>query len=99
MLAKTAIHSLFPGHPDFTQTDDHLVIAVHNSPKPPSDRISLTLHALMGATHCDILAAGEGKADAISHALQPDNLLPIAQAARTTSASWLIDTTAASRLT
>lgn len=90
--------SLFPGHPDFTQTD-RLVAAVHNSPKPPSNRISLTLHALMSAEHCDILAAGEGKADALSQALQPDNLLPIAQAARATSASWLIDTTAASRLT
>lgn len=90
--------SLFPGHPDFTQTD-RLVIAVHNSPKPPSSRISMTLHALMGAEHCDILAAGEGKAEAISQALQPDNLLPIAQAARATSASWLIDTAAASRLT
>jgi 6-phosphogluconolactonase len=48
--------SLFPGHPSLDPTD-RLVIPVHHSPKPPADRISLTLKALHGATKCLIWLA------------------------------------------
>jgi 6-phosphogluconolactonase len=54
--------SLFPGR-------DHgaseLVIAVHNSPKPPSERLSFTLSVLNRAQRVWIVAAGADKADAI----------------------------------
>lgn len=86
--------SLFPGHPDFIPTK-RLVIPVHGSPKPPHDRISLTLHALTGAEHTMILASGAGKAPAIKKALQKDSRLPIASAAKTTHAQWFIDKDAA----
>jgi 6-phosphogluconolactonase len=89
--------SLFPGHADFQPTD-RLVIPVHHSPKPPADRISLTLHTLHSAGTTLILASGAEKAAAIASAQQPDSTLPIAQAARITNAKWFIDTDAASTL-
>lgn len=89
--------SLFPNHPGFTPTD-RLVIPIHDSPKPPSDRVTLTLHALQGAETTIILAAGAGKAEALKVAQSPDNDLPIAQAARLTNADWLIDQDAAANL-
>lgn len=89
--------SLFPGHPNFIPTDQ-LVIAVHNSPKPPADRISLTLAALTGATSTCILAAGAGKAQAVKSALSATSDLPIAQAARLTHANWYLDQAAAALL-
>lgn len=81
--------SLFPGHPDFQPTDQ-LVIPVHNSPKPPADRMTLTLAALRGAQHTVILTAGPGKAQALKDAQDPSSTLPIAQAARLTSADWYV---------
>lgn len=89
--------SLFPGHPDFQPTN-RLVIPIHNSPKPPSDRLSLTLHALERADHTLVLASGDGKATAIKQAFEPTTTLPIAQAAALTHATWLIDQSAASLL-
>ncbi len=89
--------SLFPGHPNFTPTE-HFIIPVHDSPKPPSARITLTLHALRGAQSTIILAAGGGKAEALNAAQISDSDLPIAQAARITNANWLIDQDAAKDL-
>ena len=54
--------SLFPGR-------DHgasqLVIAVHDSPKLPPERLSLTFSVLNSAKHLWIVAAGADKADAV----------------------------------
>lgn len=86
--------SLFPNHPDFTPTEQ-LVIPVHHSPKPPADRITLTLAALSGAQTTVILASGNGKANAVALAMQPSSSLPIAQAARLTHALWFLDQAAA----
>ena len=54
--------SMFPGqiHPT-----DCSVFPVHNSPKPPPDRVSLSAPALSNAAHIMVLATGEGKRDAI----------------------------------
>jgi 6-phosphogluconolactonase len=86
--------SLFPDHPDFRPTD-RLVITVHHSPKPPANRISLTLYALANAQSTLILTSGKAKAPAIQAAFQPESTLPIAQAATLTQARWLIDQSAA----
>ena len=83
--------SLFPDHSDFDPRDDRLVVPVHNSPKPPADRISLTLRALERAQHTVILATGKNKSDAFHAAQSADSTLPIAQAARVTKAVWLTD--------
>jgi 6-phosphogluconolactonase len=66
--------SLFPGqqHPA-----DLLVLAVHNAPKPPPDRVSLSASALNEARHVLVLATGTGKRAAI-HAWRAGERLPIA---------------------
>lgn len=89
--------SLFPGHPNFIPTD-HLVIPVHNSPKPPEDRLSLTLTALKNSQKTLILISGNTKAKILETALFPDSDLPIAQAARLTHANWYVDQAAAELL-
>lgn len=91
--------SLFPGHPDFVPTAD-LVIAVHNSPKPPPTRITLTRAALDGARRVVIFATGAGKKDALAKALATGEL-PIAQVAQHAAragaeVTWLFDEAAAS---
>lgn len=87
--------SLFPHHPDFDETSNDLVIPVHNSPKPPPHRISLTLRALT-ATHTLILfATGAGKRDPLSRARAGERL-PVLIASETVeqhggTAEWLFD--------
>ncbi len=84
--------SLFPGHPDFHPSEPRLVVPIHNSPKPPADRISLTLHALTASKNTVIIATGESKRTALTAAFEPENQLPIAQAARVSEqALWLLD--------
>lgn len=58
------IASLFPGlfDPGFTGS----TLAVHNSPKAPSLRVSLSLERLANGLHIYIFALGEGKAAALS---------------------------------
>lgn len=86
--------SLFPGHPDANTSN--LVAPVRNSPKPPSERITLTFEALHGAQTTYILAAGQGKAAVIQQALHSTSTLPISKAAHITRAQWYVDTPAAS---
>jgi 6-phosphogluconolactonase len=86
--------SLFPGHPDFTSTEQ-LVIPVYNSPKPPATRITLTLRALEATSRAIIFAVGGGKKAALAEALEHGQL-PIAQAAarieqRDGYVTWLFD--------
>jgi 6-phosphogluconolactonase len=91
--------SLFPNHPSSEQETDRLVIAVHDSPKPPPDRITLTFRALQGAKSCLIMTAGVGKAPAIARIIAGEQDLPVARAARVIESiggevSWLLDTAA-----
>ncbi len=63
------VASLFPEYP---QThEDRFVVAVHNSPKPPATRVTLTFAALNTSRQAWILASGESKAEAIRLALDP----------------------------
>ena len=89
--------SLFPHHPGLAPTE-HLVIPIHNSPKPPADRVSLTFHALQGAQDCTILAAGENKALIVKQILNGADL-PIVTASKIPKATtWLLDKSAAEQL-
>lgn len=64
------IASLFPGLEGVTVTDKP-VIAVHNSPKPPPERVSLTLPVLNASQRVWIVAAGADKAEAVKAAVGP----------------------------
>ena len=57
------VASLFPGLPHGNPGE--FVIAVDDSPKPPSERLSLTFSALNAGEQVWIVAAGSDKADAI----------------------------------
>jgi 6-phosphogluconolactonase len=80
--------SLFPGHPALGATG--WAIGVRNAPKPPPDRVSLTLTALQGARRVLVLATGAGKADAVARARRGE--VPSGMIA---GARWLIDRAAA----
>jgi 6-phosphogluconolactonase len=57
--------SLFPGNPALAVTG-RSAVGVREAPKPPPDRVSLTLEVLRAARDTILLAAGESKAAAVS---------------------------------
>jgi 6-phosphogluconolactonase len=91
--------SLFPGRPE-AEVADRLVVPVRHSPKPPRDRISLTLAALAGTERLLVLAAGAAKAEPVARARAGDDRLPLTRAVETVRAAggsvgWLLDRAAA----
>jgi 6-phosphogluconolactonase len=62
------VASLFPDSPGIRVTDA-TVIAVRNSPKPPPERLSLTLPVLNGSDRVWLALAGPDKASALGLAL------------------------------
>ena len=68
--------SLFPHNPALA-VRGAACVAVHQAPKPPPDRVSLSLEVLRLARATILLASGSGKADALARALaQPDPAVP-----------------------
>lgn len=83
--------SLFPGHAALAA--DGCAVAVHGAPKPPPDRVSLTLPALRSARHVVFLVTGADKAEALAMAARgevPAGMVP--------GAEYLVDRAAAARL-
>ncbi len=70
--------SLFPGHPA-AGARHAPVIGIRDSPKPPPERITLTLPVLARARYTLLLATGEGKREALGRVLAGDPALPVAQ--------------------
>ena len=69
--------SLFPGHP-VLRVREAPVAAVRDSPKPPPERVTLTLPVLRGARFTLLLATGESKREALVRALAGDESIPLA---------------------
>jgi 6-phosphogluconolactonase len=80
--------SLFPGHPALEA--DGWTASILNAPKPPPQRVTLTLAALRGARRVIMLATGAGKANAV--ALAKRHEVPSGMIA---GARWLVDRAAA----
>jgi 6-phosphogluconolactonase len=59
------VASLFPGAPALDAQTPALCLGVHDSPKPPPERITLALPVLRAAQRCVLIATGAGKADAV----------------------------------
>jgi 6-phosphogluconolactonase len=71
------VASLFPGASTLDAGEQALCLGVHESPKPPPKRITLSLAVLRAARRCLLLATGAGKADAIAAALgEPTHHVP-----------------------
>jgi 6-phosphogluconolactonase len=92
--------SIFPESPAVYETE-RSVVAVRNCPKPPPTRISLTLPTIRRSLEVWLLTAGEAKADAVALALAGagEVQLPVAGARGQRRTLWLLDRTAAGKLT
>ncbi|MFD3508320.1 6-phosphogluconolactonase [Nocardia sp. NPDC058666] len=93
------IDSLFPHSPAVRETTEY-VVAVHDCPKPPPTRVTLTLPAVHRSKHVMLVVSGQGKAAAVAAAVNgasPDDV-PAAGAVGIESTTWVIDEPAASDL-
>jgi len=92
------IASLFPDHPVYLAGGDAEAVAVHDSPKPPPTRISLTLASINRSREVWVVAAGEAKADAVAGALRSDSTLPASRVHGVAATMWLVDAAAATKV-
>jgi 6-phosphogluconolactonase len=84
------VASLFPGSPMLDERW-RFVVAVTDSPKPPSRRLTLTLAAIAAARMVVVTALGRAKAGAIAAALrEADSRMPLALALAGAESSWLL---------
>jgi 6-phosphogluconolactonase len=70
--------SLFPGRPE-AAADHAPVIGVRGSPKPPPERITLTLPVIARARYTVLLATGAGKREPLARLRAGDEALPVAR--------------------
>jgi 6-phosphogluconolactonase len=71
------VASLFPGAHTLDASDESVCLGVHDSPKPPPERITLSLAVLRAARGCVLLATGASKADAVAAMLaEPSRHVP-----------------------
>jgi len=93
------INSLFPETPAVRETS-RLVLGVQDSPKPPPQRITLTLPAVQRSREVWLVVSGEGKADAVAAAVGGAKAVdvPAAGAIGREATVWLLDEAAASKL-
>ena len=92
------VASLFPHAPALYDT--RTVVGVEGSPKPPPQRISLTLLTIQSADEVWLIAAGEAKAAAVAMALGGAGpmAIPAAVAIGRHETHWLLDRAAAAEL-
>jgi len=67
------VASLFPNKAATAATDGW-VLPVTNSPKPPSERITMTMPVINAAKEVLVVACGKGKAEVIQRALEVQSL-------------------------
>jgi 6-phosphogluconolactonase len=91
------VASLFPGKPE--PQSGVLVMAEHDSPKPPPQRLSFTYEALNSANEVWFVVAGADKQDAVSVAMgdSPQNL-PVGRVHGKVLTQWFIDSTAGTKV-
>jgi 6-phosphogluconolactonase len=91
------VASLFPDFPALDAGEDAVCLGVHDSPKPPPERITLSLAVLRAAQRCLLLATGASKADAVDAMLgEPSRHVP-ASLLRRERLTVIVDDAAAPR--
>lgn len=95
------IASLFPGFPQLG-VDDAIAVGVTGSPKPPSERVSLTFPALNRSDEVWFVVNGAEKAEVVGRALsaQPPGVheLPATGVRGRAQTIWFLDREAASQV-
>lgn len=97
MGADGHVASIFPHHPSFAESN-HTVIGVNDAPKPPAERISLTVSALSRSREVWFLVSGADKADAVRRSVAGDRDVPAGVVRGTERTRWFLDRDAASGL-
>lgn len=93
------VNSLFPDTAAVRESQ-RMVVGVSDSPKPPPQRITLTLPAIARSREVWLVVSGAGKADAVAAAVggaKPVDI-PAAGAVGRDATVWLLDEAAASKL-
>ena len=93
------VNSLFPHTPAVRETA-RMVVGVPDCPKPPPQRITLTLPAIRRSRAVWLVVSGDGKAAAVATAVggaDPDDC-PAAGAVGREATVWFLDEAAASQL-
>lgn len=85
--------SLFPGHPVLDEAQ-RWVSVLHDSPKPPPSRATLTLPALRAASAVVVMALGASKREVVARCVRGDEL-PAVRALSRPDAVLLVDSAAA----
>jgi len=86
--------SLFPGKPALPAGT--LVLAEHDSPKPPPQRLSFTYEAMNSVAELIFVVAGADKASAVKQVFDESaEKLPAAKISGSVKTIWFIDQTAA----
>lgn len=93
------INSLFPDTPAVLEAT-RMVVPVDDSPKPPPQRITLTLPAISRSREVWMMVSGAAKADAVAAAIggAAPVAIPAAGATGLDTTLWLLDEGAASKL-
>lgn len=86
------VASLFPGIADLDDTRN--IFAITDSPKPPPVRVSFTMKLINDAKEVWIVAAGEGKADAVTKIIEGDLSIPASYVRAKEHTRLIVDTEA-----
>lgn len=90
--------SLFPGHP-LLEEQSRIVAPISDSPKPPPNRVTLTLPVLNKARACIFVSTGEGKKEILKKILEDKEDFPAGRVQpQPGTLTWILDTPAASLL-
>jgi 6-phosphogluconolactonase len=90
------VASLFPGSAGLRS--EGVCIPVHDSPKPPSERVSLSLPVINAADRRIVIATGSAKAPALARALGPPGHETPASMLRSSGTVVVVDVAAAASL-
>ncbi|MDO5498746.1 MAG: 6-phosphogluconolactonase [Propionibacteriaceae bacterium] len=92
------VASLFPDHQSFDRGATTRVVGVTNAPKPPPERLSVTMPVINDSAEVWVIAAGAAKAPAAAQSIGGDQSLPAGVVTGRERTIWFLDQDAAQLL-